>query len=105
MSAEKRGHLVKLENNYNTSGVLEIFMKGKWYRVTSNDFRSFNGKRRITEPEYCAHGNVNIPLVTYDYDGPVFAWGTNDWVPYTGVGEIVGSERLNERNRQSQQRR
>lgn len=105
MSAEKRGHLVKLVNEYNTAGCLEIYMKDDWYRVTANDFRSFNGRRRITEPTEVKLGNVNVPLVTYEYEGPVYAWGTNDMVPYTGVGEIVGSEKLNERNKISQQRR
>ena len=106
MAAEKKGHLVRLEYNFNTAGVLEVFLKNeKWYRVTSSNFRSFDGKRRITEPTEVRLGNVDVPSVTYEYEGPVYAWGTNDMVPYTGVGEIVGSERLNERNKISQQRR
>ena len=36
MAAEKKGHLVRLEYNFNTAGVLEVFLKNeKWYRVTS----------------------------------------------------------------------
>ena len=48
--AEKRGETVKLIDNYNTAGVLEVKMGDTWYRTTSRDFRSFDGPRRITEP-------------------------------------------------------
>ena len=59
MAAEKKGHLVRLEYNFNTAGVLEVFLKNeKWYRVTSSNFRSFDGKGRITEPTETIHGDV-----------------------------------------------
>jgi len=48
--AEKRGHTAKKLYDFNTSGVLEVCIKGNWYRTTCNDFRSFDGNRRITEP-------------------------------------------------------
>ena len=46
--SEKKGHLVKMYYDFDTAGVLEIFLNNKtWYRVTSREFRSFDGKRRI----------------------------------------------------------
>ena len=61
---EKTGYLVKLEYNFDTARNLEVYMPGLkgWYRVTSREFRSFNGKRRISGQEY---------------DGPVYLYGTN----------------------------
>ena len=93
MAAEKKGHLVRLEYNFNTAGVLEVFLKNeKWYRVTSSNFRSFDGKRRITEPTETIHGDVwNVKMRTYDYEGPVFLWGTNKQVRYQGTGEVINS--------------
>ena len=49
--AEKRGHLEKMMYDFPTEAVLEVCIKGKWYRVTSREFRSFDGKRRYTKPE------------------------------------------------------
>ena len=91
MAAEKKGHLVRMEYDFNTAGVLEVFLKNeKWYRVTSSNFRSFDGKRRITEPTETIHGDVwNVKMRTYDYKGPVYLWGTNNMVPYKGTGEII----------------
>ena len=91
--AEKRGHTEKLTYDFNTAGVLEIFLRNeKWYRVTSRDFRSFDGKRRITEPTETVQGDVwNVNMRTYDYEGPVFLWGTNKQVRYQGTGEVINS--------------
>lgn len=61
---EKRGNTEKLTYDFNTAANLEIWMPSLngWYRVTSREFRSFNGKRRINhEP----------------YNGPVFLYATN----------------------------
>lgn len=61
---EKTGNLVKLEYDFDTARNLEVYMpnlKG-WYRVTSREFRSFNGKRRIQGEEY---------------NGPIYLFGTN----------------------------
>lgn len=91
--AEKRGleHL-NLINDFNTAGCLEIFKNDKWVRVISKDFRAFNGPRRITEPEYVEHRNVNVPMVTYEYHGPVYQWGTNNEIAYTNSGSMEVSE-------------
>ena len=92
--AEKTGHTEKLINPFNTSGVLEVFMPGLdgWYRTTARDFRSFDGKRRITEPTKVEKGNPWVDLRTYEYNGPVFLWGTNTQVlDETKEGKIITS--------------
>ena len=91
---EKRGETVKLEYDFNTAGVLEVFLHNKnWYRVTSKDFRSFDGQRRITEPEKPQGlGEIfNVPMITYSYEGPVYLWGTNKQVRFSGSGKVIES--------------
>jgi len=92
--AEKRGETVKLINPFNTAGCLEVYnnnLKG-WYRVTARDFRSFDGRRRITEPTAIELGNVDMPMRTYEYSGPVYVWGTNDVVlDTTNEGTMITS--------------
>ena len=78
--AEKTGATVKKLYDFNTSGVLEVDIKGNWYRVTSNEFRSFDGKRRITEPikqPGLGESMFDVPMHTYDYNGPVYVLLTN----------------------------
>jgi hypothetical protein len=57
---EKTGNTEKLKYNFETAANLEVFMPNlnDWYRVTSREFRSFNGKRRINNIEYV--GNVYL---------------------------------------------
>ena len=91
--SEKRGLLDQtLKNDYNTAGVLEVFQNGKWYRVTTKDFRSFNGPRRITEPTKVELGNVIVPMRTYEYYGPVYTWGTNNLVDFSDTGSFEKNE-------------
>ena len=93
--SEKKGHLVKMYYDFDTAGVLEIFLNNKtWYRVTSREFRSFDGKRRITKPvKPQGKGEIyNIPMVTTEYNGPVFMWGTINDYPYKGTGTIIDSD-------------
>ena len=91
---EKRGLLeLNLINDYNMAGCLEVYnseLEG-WYRVTTKDFRSFNGPRRITEPLTVEHRNVDVEMITYEYHGPVYAWGTNTVVDYSDTGSIEKS--------------
>lgn len=56
--AEKTGNTEKIINDFTTAANLEIYMPNLdgWYRVTSREFRSFNGKRRINNEQY--NGNV-----------------------------------------------
>jgi len=90
----KRGEIEKLVFPFNTSGVLEVYMPvlGNWYRVTAKDFRSFDGKRRITEPTKVERYNPDTPMKTEEYNGPVYVYGTNDEVlDCTGEGNLVTS--------------
>ena len=78
--AEKTGATVKKLHDFNTSGVLEVCIKGNWYRTTCNDFRSFDGQRRITEPikqPGIGESFNDIEFKTYDYNGPVYILQTN----------------------------
>ncbi len=103
--SEKTGHVEKLEYPFNTSANLEVFLPKleKWFRVTCLDFRSFNGKRRITQQVVTKHREiVGIPFKTTDYDGPLYAFGTNKIVKMTNKGNIVESDLLNERRNKSQ---
>jgi hypothetical protein len=51
---EKTGNTESLKYDFNTASNLEVFMPNLdgWYRVTSREFRSFNGKRRINNESY-----------------------------------------------------
>jgi len=57
---EKTGNTEKIKYDFNTAANLELFMPNlnDWYRVTSREFRAFNGKRRINGVEYL--GNVYL---------------------------------------------
>ena len=93
--SEKRGlQDQSLKNDYNTAGVLEVFQNEKWYRVTTKDFRSFNGPRRITEPTKVEHGN---PWVVYQ-------WGTNNIVDFSDTGSLVKSKAWEEARKISEGR-
>lgn len=65
--AEKQGFTGQLNCDFDTSKNLEIFSPnlGRWHRVTSREFRSYNGKRRI-------QGD--------NYNGPVYSYATNSVV-------------------------
>lgn len=78
--AEKRGNTAKLIYDFNTSGVCEVCIKGKWYRTTAREFRSFDGERRITEPiKQPGNGDrfEDIQFHTYQYNGPVYIVQSN----------------------------
>ena len=76
---EKTGLTDKPEYLFNTSANLEVYLVGMkgWYRVTCNDFKSWDGKRRINEETY---------------EGPLYAYGTNRRVLPEGRNGIVESE-------------
>tara|TARA_E500000331_G_C16708052_1_gene476895 strand:+ start:109 stop:426 length:318 start_codon:yes stop_codon:yes gene_type:complete len=102
--SEKRGETVKLIDNYNTAGVLEVKMGDTWYRTTSRDFRSFDGPRRITEPTAVKHRDMNIPMRTTEYYGPIYMFGTNYEVSPKNTGKIVKSDVWNEHRVRSESR-
>ena len=93
--AEKRGlEDQNLIYEFNTAGSLEVFVKtlNDWYRVTAKDFRSFNGPRQITLPQYVELGNVDVDMATYEYYGPVYQYGSNAIVDYSDTGSIEKNE-------------
>lgn len=69
----------KLKIDFPTQGNLEIFLTStnKWIRVTATDFRSFDGKRRITLPVEVILGDCDVKMETQEYNGPVYKYGTN----------------------------
>ena len=89
---EKTGHIAKKLYDFNTSGVLEVCIKDNWYRVTSNEFRSFDGNRRITEPikqPGLGESMFDVPMKTYEYNGPVYVLLTNQEVIKMNTETIV----------------
>ena len=90
--SEKTGEIEKMEYLFNEAKYLEIYMPGlsRWHRVTPTDFRSFDGKRRIQGEEY---------------EGPLYAYGTNRKVSPKQNNMIVPSKVLTERNARSQKMR
>ena len=94
---EKTGATVKKLHDFSTSGVLEVCIKGNWYRTTCNDFRSFDGQRRITEPlKQPGIGDrfEDIVFHTYEYNGPVYVLQTNLEVIRLDTETIVTSPKF-----------
>ena len=89
---EKTGNTEKLKNDFIDSKLLEVYIPrlDNWFRVTCRDFRSWDGKRRIQGEEY---------------EGPLYAYGTNRTTKPQNIQTIVPSEVLNERNARSQKMR
>ena len=102
--AEKRGNTVKIQYDFNTAGVLEVFLKDRWCRATPREFRSFDSKRRITEPTKTELGNVIVPMRTYEYDGPVYLYNTNKEVIKNNSGKLVTGEAFNKTKKISESR-
>lgn len=95
--AEKTGATVKKLYDFNTSGVLEVCIKGNWYRNTCNEFRSFDGNRRITEPikqPGLGDSFIDIKMRTYEYNGPVYVLETNLEVIRMDTETIVTSPKM-----------
>ena len=86
---KKTGFTEKMEYLFNEAKHLEIYMPtlNRWHRVTPTDFRSFDGKRRIQGKEY---------------EGPLYAYGTNRKVSPKHNNKIITSEILDQRNAISQ---
>lgn len=77
--AEKTGLTDKPIYDFNTSANLEVYLTSsqRWHRVTCNDFKSWDGQRRINGE---------------DYDGPLYCYGTNRLALKEGRNGIVESE-------------
>ena len=101
--AEKRGQLEKMRYDFPTEAVLEVQIKGKWYRVTSREFRSFDGKRRYTKPERQPGLGMkdikDIPFITYEYNGPLYMFASNEEVVPLNNEKIVSTPYYEETNK------
>ena len=87
--AEKTGLTDKPIYDFNTSANLEVYLVGskRWHRVTCNDFKSWDGERRI-------NGDI--------YKGPLYAYGTNRLALKEGKNGVVESEVTEARGKISQ---
>jgi hypothetical protein len=107
--AEKRGHLEKMVYDFPTEAVLEVCIKEKWYRVTSREFRSFDGKRRYTKPEKQPGQGMkdlkDIKWITVEYNGPLYMFGSNKEVVHEWNEKIVATPYYDEANKISGSRR
>lgn len=90
---EKRGFTGKLTNDFPQHGVLEVKKNGTWYRVTTTEFRSFDGPRRFTiasnTKHYALLTEEDEKMITTDYFGPVYVYKTNRVVPFTNSGKVI----------------
>ena len=90
--AEKTGLTGKLSYDFNTAAVCEVCIKENWYRTTARHFRSFDGNRRITEPikqPGIGDSMFDVPMKTYEYNGPVYVLLTNQEVIRMDTETIV----------------
>jgi|TARA_R110000851_G_scaffold234954_2_gene387494 hypothetical protein len=96
MGGEKKGLLEKMRYDFPTEAVLEVQIKGTWYRVTSREFRSFDGHRRLTKPvQQPGLGMKNLDeleFVTHDCDFlPLYMFGSNKEVVKTWNEKMVAT--------------
>ncbi|MDA9050820.1 hypothetical protein N9H35_00165 [bacterium] len=94
--SEKRGHLEKMRYDFPTEAVLEVKIKENWYRVTSREFRSFDGNRRYSKPERQPGLGMkdmkDIKFITVDCNHlPLYMFGTNIEVEREWNEKIVNS--------------
>jgi len=61
----------QLKIDFNPTQCCEVKVKGKWFRVTATEFRSFSGERRILDIK-----DPDNPVYR-EYKGPVYIYGTN----------------------------
>lgn len=89
--AEKRGNTAKLRYDFDTTAVLEVYLKEKWFRTTGKDFRSFDGPRRLTMPVKqpgLTESLIDVENVTIEYNGPLYAYDSNEQLPKLNSGMI-----------------
>ena len=95
--------------DFPTEAVLEVQIKGTWYRVTSREFRSFDGHRRYTKPvQQPGLGMKNmdsLEFITIDFDnGPLYMFGSNKEVNKTWNEKMVSTPYYEETNATSASR-
>ena len=95
--------------DFPTEAVLEVQIKGTWYRVTSREFRSFDGHRRLTKPRQQPGLGMkdldNLKFDTYDCDSlPLYMFGSNKEVTKTWNEKMVSTPYYEETNATSASR-
>ena len=88
----------KIKYDFITHSVCEVQIKGTWYRTTPGEFRSFDGKRRLTLPhrqpsqgmlsEFLRGGP--LIMITTVYEGPLYTFETNTLVPKQNSETVIG---------------
>lgn len=97
----------KLQYDFPTEAVLEVNLNGTFYRITAKEFRSFDGVRRVTKPiKQPGIGDdvTKVEMESYLYEGPVYEYGSNTKVPFTGSSRIVSSSMLEANQKTSKKR-
>ena len=76
--SEKKGHTVKLKFDFPEQLCCEVYVPNleDWFRTTSNEFRSWVGKRRILKFEGKL-GSEERTSYYEEYNGPTYLFGTN----------------------------
>lgn len=103
--AEKTGGTAKLIHQFPTQAVLEVQIKGNWYRTTCRDFRSFDGNRRYTQPikqPGLEDDVVDVATETVTYTGPLYAYDTNQQIPKTNSQTIQSNSKWTQMKNNSQ---
>ena len=74
--------------------------KSNWLQTTRISFRSYDGPRRITKYNTkltinpLDHQSVTTGSLTYDYEGPVYYYGSNREGGWRGTFKILYSQEL-----------
>ena len=74
--------------------------KGKWLQTTRITFRSYDGPRRITKYDTkltinpLDNQNVTTGSLTYDYEGPIYYYGSNREGGWRGTFKVLYSQEL-----------
>ena len=81
--------------------LLEIQLEsGKWLQTTRVSFRSYDGPRRITKYNTkltinpLDHQSVTTGSLTYDYEGPIYYYGSNREGGWRGTFKVLYSQEL-----------
>lgn len=86
----KRGNLIRssLIWDFDSSNACYVQLpSGTWVQVTPNDFRSFDGPRKLVG-SVLGKDRVSRPFERF-YDGPVYGHGTNFEMPKTGCRQVI----------------
>jgi len=74
--------------------------EGNWLQTTRVTFRSYDGPRRITKYntkltiDPLDHQSVTTGSLTYDYEGPIYYYGSNREGGWRGTFKVLYSQEL-----------